>query len=50
MVIEDILADVMDEKPGLELDTWDFEMDIKHACDNWYYASVAQADMSDWEE
>lgn len=50
MMIEDMLAEVMDEKPGIELETWDFDMDIKHACDNWYYASVAHADTAQWED
>lgn len=50
MMIEDMLAEVMDEKPGMELETWDFDMDLKHACDNWYYASVTHTDAFEWED
>lgn len=50
MMIEDMLAEVMDEKPGMELETWDFDMDLKHACDNWYYATVTHTDAFEWED
>lgn len=48
MTIHDMIAEVLDEKPGLELETWDFDFDVKHACDSWYYTSAADA--ADWDE
>lgn len=50
MVTEEMLAEVMDEKTGMELETWDFDVDIKHACANWYYTSVTHTDAGEWED